>query len=200
MAALITALIAAQSFELVRDKVGAILALELANQVTLGGDDVLGAEVWKERIIPFDKTELPAINVTVMEGNYDGQTVKQADGTYTILIDGEVNAKSTSANDGDKLAMLKCQKLMGCIRAIIQDPQYRTLGYAQGFVMSRQITKIAFGNKYQGDALNTVMGRLMLTVKVPETTELLEAVEIGGSDTTVKLEETEKGYKWTVNA
>src|SRR3990167_3818287 len=127
MAAIITGEISPQSFELVRDRIGVILTLELANQFILGAD--------------------PALDV-------------------------EVSAKSTDDDSGDVLAMIKCQKLIGVIRAILQDPQYKTLGYAPGFIMSRQSTKIAFANKYQGDSMNTVVGRLMFNVKVPETTEL----------------------------
>ena len=190
-----------QSYELVGDRIAEILADELPEQFTLSTaatniKSVLMAEVYTERVVPFDKEEVPCVNVQLASGDYAGQTVKQADGTYTYFIDCYASAKNTDNDMGDQFAIVKLKKLMGVIRAIIQDARYLTLGYDRGFVMSRQITSIAIGNTPQQDAAHIVMGRLTLVVKVPETVDLIEPVLIAGYTTTVKLYDTEKGYLW----
>jgi hypothetical protein len=190
-----------QAYELVGDRIAEILADELPNQFSLSTasadiKSVLQAEVYTERVVPFDKEEVPCVNVQLASGDYAGQTVKQADGTYIFFIDCYASAKNKDNSEGDVFALVKLKKLIGVIRAIIQDTRYLTLGYARGFVMNRQITGIAIANNSQQDAMHIVMGRLTLTVKVPETVELLEPTLAEGYQTTVKLYETEKGYLW----
>jgi hypothetical protein len=41
---------------------------------------------------------------------------------------------------------------------------------------------------------------LVLSVKVPENTELIQPVVAAGFDTELKLELTDKGYQFTINA
>jgi hypothetical protein len=194
----ITTLIPAQSFETVRDKIGAILADEVHNQSVLDNNNPdLDAIVWIERLVPFDKTELPAINVMLSNGKYDGQTIAQHDGTYNYNIDVHTSAKSTANNNGDKLAMLKLQRLLGIVRAIIHNPKYVRLGFAAPFIIHRGIETLQISDpQINGDALHSVMGRLVLSVKVPETAELSAPVAIAGNTTAVKLQLTDNGFKY----
>lgn len=190
-----------QSYELVGDRIAEILADELPEQFALSTaapelKSVLAAQVFTERVVPFDKTEVPCVNVQLASGDYSGQTVKQSDGTYTFFIDCYASAKNTEDAKGDQYALIKLKKLMGVIRAILQDTRYKTLGFTAPFVMSRQVTGIAISNNAQQDATHTVMGRITLVVKVPETVELIEPELIAGYQTTVKLFETELGYLW----
>lgn len=200
--ALITTIIPLQSFELVRNQLGAILIDEIHNQSVLNGNNAdIDAKVWLERIVPFDKTEMPAVNIMLSNGTYDEFNIKQDDGTYIINIDVYTSGKSTAANDGDKLAMLKLQRLIGIIRAIIQDPKYYTLGFNLPFVMKRKIESIQISEPtLQDDALHSVMGRLSLSVKVPETTFIPGAPLIAGNETKVKLYLTDKGYQYQLGA
>lgn len=190
-----------QSYELVGERIATILADELPEQFALSTaapelKAALAAQVFTERIVPFDKTEVPCVNVQMASGDYSGQTVKQDDGTYTFFIDCYTSAKNTDDVKGDQYAMVKLKKLMGVVRSILKDTRYKTLGYAPGFIMSRQISGIAIANNAQQDATHTVMGRITLVVKVPETVELIEPELIAGYQTTVKLFETELGYLW----
>lgn len=58
MATKITGVIPAQNFEAIRDAIAALLVLELAAQTITAS-----VKVWKERTIPFDLSELPAVNI-----------------------------------------------------------------------------------------------------------------------------------------
>jgi hypothetical protein len=190
----INGIIPSQSFELVRDQIGAILFTEFDKQAELTYNPDLEVEVWVERFVPFDRKELPAINVMLATGNYDGDTVAQSDGTYTYLIDFHARAKTNNDGKGDNLALLKLQKMIGIARAIIMNPKYRTLGFAAPFVMSRRVTGFEIANPDSANADSVVWGRMKVVVQVPETTELIDASLIEGFDTTVELEYSEKGY------
>lgn len=208
MNARITGIIQQQSFEIVRDQIGFILALELANQFVLNPDPALDvSEVWVERVLQWDKTELPAVNVMLADGTYGGQTVLQQDGTYRYYIEGYVNAKTQRATytegeqPGDQKAMIDLHRLLGVCRSIIEDAKYKTLGFdtPPGFVMNRHIESIQIGqpNQKEHDALSSAMGRLILSVKVPEyPAGYVIPIPISRMDTTVRMEQTDKGYKW----
>jgi hypothetical protein len=196
----INTVIQPQAFEIVRDRIGRILTEEVDNQFQISYRLELKVTSWIERFLQFDKTELPAINVTLGEGSYEGQTAIQSDGTYRFYIDCYVNAKSSDKNPGDSKAMRKLHALLGVCRAIIMDPRYVTLGFSvrPGFIMNRHFDNLQIENPRQKehDADSSVMGRLVLSVKVPEITGNALPTNLVEFFTQVKLADTEKGYQW----
>ena len=70
---MINTLIGQQKFELIRDRIAEILSTEIANQATIEGHDLWTENifVWLERTAPFDKSELPCINVSMSSGEFD---------------------------------------------------------------------------------------------------------------------------------
>jgi len=192
--ALIKGIIPPQFFEVIRDRIAEILVDELDGQVLLTYDTDLEAKVYVERFVPFDNTEMPAINVSFSSGDYNNQTAIDADGFYSYFIDIFTRANTTDDDPGDKLAMFKLQKLLGVCRAIIQNPIYKTLGFNPPFIMSRQISSIAIATPKEGETLSVVMGRLILKIEAPEDVQLLTAKLIKGFDTQVKLVLTDKGF------
>jgi hypothetical protein len=199
---LLKGVIPPQSFELVRDKIGAILVDEIENQGELSySEDLMGVDVWVERFIPFGHAELPVVNIMFVREDFEGRTVKQSDGLCKYHIDCHTQAKSPSANQrGDSLAIVKLHKLLGVCRAILENPQYKTLGFTPPFVMTRYIESIIVGNPDNpSDANSVVMGRITIVVKVPETTELIDPNMIDGNDTVAKLSETDLGYVYKAN-
>lgn len=190
-----------QAFEVVRDRISRILADEILNQFQISYNaDILNVKVWTERFLQFDKTELPAVNVTLAEGSYGGQTAIQSDGTYRYNIDCYFKSKANEDEPGDVRAMIKLQRLLGICRSIIEDPRYIRLGFSTnpGFVMNRHFETIQIQNPHQKehDATNSVMGRLVLSVKVPEITWQARPVDAADFVSTIKLSETEFGYLW----
>ena len=195
----INGIIPPQSYELVRDRIGEILTIELANQYLLTSDEALNASVFVERFIPFDKTDLPAISVSYSRGDMDNQDVKHADHSATYFIDCFQSAKSSTSEQGDALSKVKLHRLIGVCRAIIQNPIYNTLDFDAPFIMFRQITSLEIADAGKQDAVSVTMGRLTLNVRIPENTQLIDAIEAGGYDTQVKLYETDKGYKYIID-
>lgn len=198
----INSVIPPQGFEIVRDRIGRIIADELDNQFQISYDNNLRVSNWVERFIPFDGgKELPAVNVSLAEGNFDWQTQIQSIGTYRYFIDCYVNARRNDDDmdsPGDVLANVNLQRLMGIVRAIVENPIYMTLGFAKPFIMNRHFESIQIQNPDQKkfDLENCVMGRLMLSVRIPETTPLKTPANAAGFDTRILLAETMKGYQW----
>lgn len=191
---ILNGIIPQQNFELVRDRIGQILADEFARQFALTSDPDFDLEVWIERFIPFDKEELPTINVSLSAGTFANQTAKQTEGTYTYFIDAHTKAKTSDSDAGDALATIKLHRLLGMCRAILENPGYKTLGFTAPFLSNRRIERLDIADPGAQDATSSRMGRLAFTVRVVETMELIDASPLGSSFTTVKLHSTEKGY------
>ena len=206
MPALITQVIPQQNFELVLDGIGVILELELPNQQVL--DNTFDSPtIWKERAIPLDKTEIPAVNITLSSGDYSGKDATLVAGKYHYNIDCYTQSAGTDDDPGDKLAALKLHRIIGKIRAILENPAYNTLGFARPSINRVYVAGFRIMEKkamtdahYPSDALSNVMARISFVVDVPEYVQLGTGKLLTGSDTTVKLYETEKGYYYKYTA
>lgn len=195
VASRIPAAIEPRAFEKIRDRIVEILVVELAHQTAITYNEVLDADVYRERSVPFDKTDLPAVNVAVAKGDFNNASLLQKDGNYVYHIDCFTRAKTDDDEGGDAKAMLKLHSLMGVCDAIISDHQYKTLGFAPPFLSGRRIEEMQIAEpKRNEDAESIMMGRLTLIVRVPETVNKLPGTLIVGYETQVKIDDTEKGY------
>jgi len=186
-----------QSFELVRDQIGAILTVEIENQFFKTGNyDLEDLIVWRERLIHFDYTELDAINVMFAGGPFSNQDTRQTDGTYNYYVDVYVRSKARDNESPDTRAMIKLHRLMGICRAILMDARYKTLGFEPPFVMHREISQIVIGDPQKMDSTTSVFGRLVISVRVNEIVDLINPPQIKDFLTQVSLELTENGYIW----
>lgn len=186
-----------RAFAKVRDRIAEILIDELANQTAITYDEDLDATVFLERSSPFQHVEFPCVNVCLSRGSFDNATILKKDGHYTYNIDCWTRAKSTDDDGGDTIAMLKLQKLIGVIDAILSDHQYITLGFERPFISRVQVDEISIAEpKRNEDASSVMMGRLTFVVRVPENVETLTGTLIQGYETHVKIGTTEKGYKY----
>ncbi len=182
------------AYELLRDRIGEILASELETQAYITSDPVYEAFVWVERWVPFSHTHLPAVNVSLIRGTYEGQSVVQVDGYYRFAIECYTSAKSSESDKGDSLATFKLHKLMRACRAILMNPKYVRLGFEPPFVMNRNIEDMLIADPGKQDAVSVMRGRFTLVVRVPENTELITPELVYGMETRVRLAETDSGY------
>lgn len=196
--ALINGVIPRQNFELVRDKIGEILATEFAAQFALTANEELNATVHVERIVPFDHSELPCINVLLSRGDFENMTAKKSDGTYQFNIDVYAKSKSSQNQAADVRASFIMQKMVGMAMAILENPRYRTLSFAAPSIAHTQVSNISIIDPTNNqDAESAMMGRLTFQVRINENVELLTANTIAGYVTNVRLDETDKGYVFT---
>lgn len=197
--ALLTEKIPEQNFELVRDRIAEILADEISAQsLIIPLTPELNATVFVERFVPFDKTDMPCVNVVFANGNYDNQNTLTADGLYKYNIDVYAKAKSTTIDGGDKLASIKLHRLLGICRAILENPQYRTLAFAPPSLQRTTVVDIAIEQPQNTqDGSSVIMGRLTFDVSVCEGTQLQSANNISGWETSVQMDETPQGYQFS---
>lgn len=200
MSALINHKIEKNNYELVRDKIGAILFLELNNQyVNYYTPEADVESVTVERTNPEDFTELSSVNVSISEDSFDNKHQGQVDGSVIYLVDAYVKSKSDPSGGGDVKAQFKVQRLLGIIRAILEDPQYKTLGYTIPFIKRVMVSRVEIRGGTPADAANTAMGRLTLSVEMIENTQLLEGVDLESAITSVKLGISDFGYLYQFN-
>lgn len=194
----ITTAIADQASEVIRDQIGAILFVEVANQAILQPTADIKATVFVERFAKIDRSEGAVINVT-----YEGYTELQKDPTmqknrYTFNVDCYHSGITTPSERGDTKAMRNMQKLLGICRAILNDSQYKTLAFDPPFIgwRSCNAAKIQTPQEAPG-ALSMVMGRCVIQVDATQSEGTVGGVKVNSWITQVKLEETEKGYIFT---
>lgn len=200
MAAIITNIITSRNFELIRDRIGQILAVEIANQSTLQTNTAINAEVYNERIVPFDKTDLPAINVSFAMGDYSAKYANKTDGIFTYNIDVYAKAKTKVNELGDVVSTSNLHKVIGIIQYVLSDARYNTLLFAPPSLSNTMVQsiKIADNKTDEQDATSMTMGRLIFNVNCNDFIVLKDAINLENSITSVKLAETNKGYKWEV--
>lgn len=203
--AVITELIPSQGYEIVQNRIGEILAEEIANQQDIQGltDDV---EVFVERIEPFDKSEDVMISLAFREGDYDGYTQRDTQGSYMYFIDvfaagGGVGNQSPSTNVKNKLF-----KYVGFIRYILSSGKIATLGFPAGLIGGKYIKKITldtdysnFGNHSNYDGAFIRFCRIIFIVRVQENQELWAGIPLEGNDTQITYENSSKGTQVKFN-
>lgn len=194
----INQIISSQAFELVRDRIAEILNEELDNQFILSGDYDLDLEVTVESNFPLtNKEDFPLVNVSLTNGKYDNKdSGGNVVGLYQYNVDVFANSKTPKEGQGDRLASIKMQKVIGICRSILEDPIYKTLGYTPPFVSRVFVSEMNISEPSKDDALNTIIGRLVFNVQVPEQCKLITPTLIEGYETRVRINNTTRGFQY----
>ena len=193
--ALINNEIPVQIFELIRDRIAEILSIEILNQYTLFGNEDLNLKVWLERNVPFNHSECPAINVSLAEGIFDQNTTTRSDGTYTYYVDVYHKGKSDEIEGGYLKSNRSNQRVLGVVRYILEDPQYKRLGFQAPSIGGRNIRNFQISEASNNqDSTSITMSRLTFEVRCPEIEELLDANIISSAITSLTLNESDNGY------
>ncbi len=200
MASILVEAIPTQNFELIRDRIGGILADELASQAILRSEPDIDATVFVERVVPFSKENAPAVNVMFDSGDFSNQDTVSSDGNYTFFIDVYTSAKTTATDRGYLRSVKNLHAILGVCRAILENPVYRTLAFASPSITHTNVAAMNIKDPSNDqDAASIAIGRLTFRVRVPEGVQLINANNIAGYITSVKLLETNKGYIFTEN-
>lgn len=186
-----------RGFELIRNRIAEILAEEIPNQSLLIADPSLNAKVWMERFVRFDHTELPSINVSLVQGEFNPSFLGKKTGEYQFDIDVYSKGKSTQENGGDTLSTILLHRITGIIDAILSNPVYKTLGFIPPFIGGTRIQNIKIADPQKNmDTESVVMSRLSFFVRCEEITELIQPSTLDSHQTQVKMSLTDKGYLW----
>lgn len=205
-------IIPSQRFELIRDSIGRVLVAEFAAQKTLVEAynhihehdaipvllTVVNPTVWLERVCPFDKEELPVINIVYSDTNFvDETTAFTSNGESKFFIEIYTNASTSSASEGDKKAAILLAKIGGMVRAILMDNKNRNLDFTDYKIQNRFVKSITRTQpRVTNDAENTIAGIVEVHYFGEEATETETGALEKNLTTSVKLADTEKGYKY----
>lgn len=177
-----------QAFELIRDRIGLILADEFSEQT-------ITPLIYKERMIPFDKTDLEAINISLDMADYQDKSAVHYVGNYTFNIDVYASSKTTSQGLADTASKLKTQKIIGIAMYILRATPYINLLFPPPFIVKTMITRVQIAdNTNNQDAISVAMGRIVFEVHANESNAVVQGVNLISSITNVKLHETDKGF------
>lgn len=187
-----------QNFEIIRDQIGAILTLELADQTDAGADEF---EVWSERVVNWNNEEKKVINVTFDNAPYDNHNPKSRTGENQYFIDVIALAQhegDAKTEKGDVLASLLVQRIAGVIAYILSSPEYYYLDFQPGLIQSRWVSEIKTGKLQEQDATHRQVCRVTFKVKANELVGDLTGVQTLISSSQVKLDDTDKGHKYEI--
>ena len=183
------------AWEVIGAKIQSILADELPSQAIKASDNSLDVRVWRERLIPFGKEEIPAVNVSFGRANLDNQDQTSVRIENTFYIDVYTQFKSDSSTNGDDLSAFLLQKLAGVIRGILEHPVYKTLDIDPPFINRRVFSSLIVGKpSSQQDGINTAMGRFEFMVVATDTNLENAPIPLASNEITVKLGTTELGH------
>ncbi len=191
------------NFEIVRDKIGMILADEVASQMALAALDGKDPDDWKLRIFlersnPWEQFEndptdtSPLVNVWYENGSFsEGQsnTVERQKAVGTYNIDCYGYGKSTDNlagghNPGDKQAAFEVQRAIRLVRNILMASTYTYLEL-RGTVWQRWVQSVTVFQPPLGEnaVQNVVAARVAFRVQFNELSpqavpEVLERVSV----------------------
>lgn len=191
-----------QGFEIVRDRIGMILADELYEQLILSGNYLFDLKVWVERFVALDKTELPCVTVSYVGTQPDNGPVIQVNGENDYHIDCYVNAVYRDGVRADQAAMLRLQRLIAVCWYILTDPKYVTLGFQVGtglkpFIKRRRVKSVIIDEPRQDDATSSVRGRIVYGVDCASVYSLISPPPLDEKSTILRLNQTDKGYYYS---
>lgn len=179
--------------ELFLDKISAILAEELANQAVLNDNPVLNPKVWTSRYIAFDETEMNAINVSLLTGDFGNKTTRDQDVIYTYAIDIYVKG----AGQADSITIKN--RIVGLVRGILDNHVYKTLDIPPPCLRSTAIRSINNSELTPDQSSSYItMSQIQYQVSTWEDTVGLDPVALGSMGTVVKLYDSNKGYYWEI--
>ena len=186
-----------QNIEVIRDKIAAILVLEMANQWVLDPTVPKIKSVQKDAFVPDNMdTQANFINVSIGTVAYDNETVQKTTANPIYYIDVFAIADTTvSTGPADEYSARITNRIAGMVRSILAYPDYADLDLP-GLVGYTSVIKYTLIDRgVASDALSGVVGRLQFEVNTIETNELTNTERaINELTCTINIEETPIGF------
>lgn len=184
-----------RNVELIRDRIGLILIEEFDNQYENYNPECQ-VNVYVERRKPNDQTELNFINVSLLNGESINKHQSSKDFIATYAVDVCTSSKTTAEESGDKLSQILCTRLLMICDYILEDPQYKTLGFNAPFLSVLGVQDFTMFNQDERDSNNIAIGRILVKVRINENNSLLEGNNLLMAETKYKITQTDKGLQF----
>lgn len=198
MTQLINAIIQPRNYEVIRDVIGTIIAVELHNQIKLSRNEILESSIYIERFTSYDVAEGNVIIVSIDKAMFDNQTVIHQRSTINYNIDIYCSSTQDYVKTGDNKVGVLLHKLTGLVHSILQNENYIKLGLPNGIIENRTVSKIEFFLPDDDSRGFNRIGRITLSVTSNEHFIQGSGTLLKYLDTTVNLQETEQGYKFNI--
>jgi hypothetical protein len=193
-------------FEKVRDLIAAILLSEFENQVALINANDLEEdeptfkweyEIFKERITPIHQSEEIVINLLLSQSGYPNQNRIDTEGKVLYFIDIYTNGKETSSKSGDLDSSEKLHTMIRWVRHILAYSDYKLLNTKPGIIAGTSVDSFEIlPPSLEENSTFARMARIFFTVRMNERQDINIGDLILSSKTKVKLDLTNKGYKY----
>ena len=198
----INTIIDSRSWELVRDKLAAIIKAELVQQAAMSYDDYLNCDVYTERSHPITQDEITDTSVVVITSDkMIPQMTTLTDGiynaTFSVLI--YTSMPANSSGNGDYNSSIRNQKTAGVIHGILMHPVYVRLDFAPPFIARREVSEIKFGSPQREDSANVKLAIITVDVICSQNEPETSGVLLVGNTTVVKIDGGEKGFKFEIS-
>jgi len=196
MAAIIEESILPQGFEQVGTRIGEILFDELTSQKTKLNfpEDVI---VYKERITPGSVEEEVYYNILYSSSDNTLQSQKDSNCRTLYFIDVYTSGKEKNGVTGSQISSDRLLKFLGLARGIFAFTGYNTLLFEDGLIGGVMIENIQTQDpSFMEDSNFSRFGRITLAVKILESQSMWQGTALATMQTTVRLEQTNKGYKY----
>lgn len=181
--------------ETLRNQIAFILKAELDNQVSLKGlDDEIN--VFTGRTTAFQSSEKMIFNVLLDSGNSTSENQVSSFYRYVYYVDLYVSLKEKNDEDADEETSVKRDFYSGMVRYILSDHRNRTLSLPLGVIQN--VTVESFDNFEAMETQSSVpskISRITFAVRSSTNHQLWSGLEFSGSETGMKLEQTQLGYQ-----
>lgn len=173
----------------VRNKIGEILSIELANQLALINARLLtetneaiiaDLELYKasipkyvfvDRFLDVTENEIPYLNVTFIKNPQDYLiTNSSINGEVKYIVESWQQSKTVGDIRGDQYSCFKLERLLSACSKILSSNQYKNLGLENPLIGYLNVVNVEVGEpKTDADnSKNQIYGRLTVVVKVHE--------------------------------
>jgi len=197
------------NFEIVRDQLGLVLFTELNKQIEL--ESIPCTDVFVEKSTPADSADKPTVNIILdssnfMSGNHanaqNNMTQRSAQSYTTFFIDITTSGVATASLTAGQVSIFLLHRIAGMCMHILRASFYRTLGLPQGTIGGAYVDMLATADPHQKeDTDGTRFARISYGIRILENAPAWQGVPLLENNSSVKLELTEKGYKFVyINA
>ena len=187
-----------RNIELCRNRIAEIILAELDYQYQNNyNPDAQIDEVYIERTNPTDFIETSCVNVSIDTNTFSNKTYAGSKTSVaSINIDVYVKSETTETERGDSASRLKCTRLLSMIEYMLDDPQYKTLGFPNTFINTLSVDSYGMADPEKYDTQNITQGRVVFTATVTENNELIDAPYLESSITQSLIGLSGKGLRY----
>jgi len=186
-------------FEIFRERIAEILLIELQQQSTLtGNQDFNFTKIWRERTTTFNLAEVKAINLSVGSIDYDAKYRGDRQNEVVYNIDVYISKIYEGSESADQLSMEAAWHVARTIEFILDHPEYAALKAAP-HVKHTEVRRIVAGEAETDGAGKLSILRIEFAVNTFSSQDVIETLQSTGSDTTVKLGESDFGFFYQIN-